>query len=160
MKLIKADQIVAIGGLTNSLCDAVTAWLTANLPCFESIRTAGPLAKGATADVGRALEGSLGILDKKQLRERYILNVRAYFENVMNDHRGILGIRKGNIEWTKLEEGKDAEVMTTRVHKETTKYDKWFTRQMLRGVETISTVTEFGPAEPFLITVTLYQTLM
>ena len=26
-KIIKADQIVAIGGLTNSLCDGVVEWL-------------------------------------------------------------------------------------------------------------------------------------
>ena len=51
VKHIKADQIVAIGGLTNSLCDAVVEWLQANLPCFKSIRTTDPLAKGATADV-------------------------------------------------------------------------------------------------------------
>ena len=77
----------------------------------------------AAADVGRALEGSLGILDKKQLRERYILNMRAYFENVMVDKHDILGIRRGHIEWTKLQEGKDAEAMSTKVHKATTKYD-------------------------------------
>ena len=61
---------------------------------------------------------------------------------------------------TKLEEGKDAEVMLTKVHKETTKYDKWFIQQMLRGVETICAVTELAPAEPFLNTVMFYQTLM
>ena len=37
-KNIKADQIVAIGGLTNSLCDGVVAWFQTNLPCFKSIR--------------------------------------------------------------------------------------------------------------------------
>ena len=53
-KHIKADQIVAIGGLKNSPCDGVVAWLQANLPCFDSIRTTVPLTKGATADVVRA----------------------------------------------------------------------------------------------------------
>ena len=104
-------------------------------------------------------EESLGILDKKQLRERYILNMRTYFGNVMVDQRGILGIRKGNIEWTKLQEGKDAEVITTKVHRATTKYDKWFVRQMLRSVEIISALTEFAPdAEPLVGTVMLFQT--
>ena len=32
--------------------------------------------------------------------------------------------------------------MTTKVHKATTKYDKWFVRQMLRSVETICTLTD------------------
>ena len=106
-------------------------------------------------------EESLGILDKKQLRERYILNMRTYFGNVMVDQRGILGIRKGNIEWTKLQEGKDAEVITTKVHRATTKYDKWFVRQMLRSVEIISALTEFAPDdEPLVDTVMLFQTMM
>ena len=87
--------------------------------------------------------------------------MRAYMDELMTDERCILGTRKGNVQWTKLEEGKDAEVMTTKVHKETTKYDKWSIRQMLRGVETICAVTEFAPAdEPFLNTVMLYQVLM
>ena len=60
----------------------------------------------------------------------------------------------------KVEDGKDDEVMTTKINKETTKFDKWFIRQMLRGVETISAVTELGPAEPFLSTMMLYQELM
>jgi len=75
--------------------------------------------------------------------------------------RGILGIRNGNIEWTKLKEGKDAEVMTTKVHEATTKYDKWSVRQMLRSVEIISTLTEFAPDdEPLVDTVMLFQTMM
>ena len=120
LKIIKADQLVAIGGLTNSLCDGVVAWLQANLPCFKSM----PLAKGATADVARALEGSLGVLNAKSLRERYVTNMRVYMDELMTDERRILGTRKGDVQWTKREEGKDAEVMTTRVHKEATKYDK------------------------------------
>ena len=54
--------------------------------------------------------------------------MRAYFDNAMVDKHGILGIRKGHIEWTKLQEGKDAAAMSTKVHKATTKYDKWFVR--------------------------------
>ena len=80
-KFIKADRIVAIGGLTNSLCDAVVEWLQANLPCFKSTRTSEPLAKGATADVGRALEESLGVIDLKTMRARYVANMRAYMES-------------------------------------------------------------------------------
>ena len=34
--------------------------------------------------------------------------------------------------------------MTTKVHKATTKYDKWSVRQMLRSVEIISALTEFA----------------
>ena len=80
----------------------------------------------------------------------------------MTDQRGILGIRKGNIEWTNLQEGKDAEVMTTKVHKETTKFDKWFIRQMLRTVETICALTEFASQDPDALqgTVLLYQGMM
>ena len=98
--------------------------LQANLPCFKSIRTTEPLAKGATADVARALEESLGVLNAKSLRERYVTNMRVYMDELMTDERRILGTRKGDVQWTKREEGKDAEVMTTRVHKEATKYDK------------------------------------
>ena len=160
LKFVTAMQIVAIGGLTNLLCDAAEAWLKANMGAyFDGIRTTGNIAAGA-ADVGRALEESLGILDKKQLHERYILHVRAYFGKVMNDHRGILGIRKGNIEWTKLEEGKDAEAMTNKVHKATTKYGKWSVRQMLRSVEIISALTEFAPVGAIANTVMLFQTMM
>ena len=86
--------------------------------------------------------------EEKKLRERYILNMRAYIDNVMGDKRDILGIRKGNIEWTKLQEGKDAELMTTKVHKETTKFNKWFIRQMLRAVETICALTESASQDP------------
>ena len=100
------------------------------------------MAKGATTDVARALEENLGVLNAMSLRERYVTNMRTYTDELMTDERCILGTRKGDVQWTKLEEGKDAEVMTTRVHKDTTKYDKWFIRQMLRGVETISAVTE------------------
>ena len=128
VKHIKVDQIVAIGGLTNSLCDAVTAWLTANISCFESIRTTELLAKGATADVGRALEESLAVLDLKTVRERYVTNMRAYMDELMTDERCILRTRKGHVQRTKLEEGKEAEMMTTKVHKETTKSDKWCIR--------------------------------
>ena len=73
-----------------------------------------------TADVARALEGSLGYLNPKTLRERYVTNMRAHAEELMTDKRCILGTRMGNMQWTKLEEGKDAEVMLTKVHKETT----------------------------------------
>ena len=48
-KNANASEIVAVGGLTNSLCNAVCAWLTDNMPCFKSIRTEEQLAKGATA---------------------------------------------------------------------------------------------------------------
>ena len=93
LKLAKATQIVAIGGLTNSLCDAVEAWLKTNMgACFGGIRTTGKTTAGA-ADFGRALGESLDILDKKQLRERYILNMRAHFGKVMDDKRGILGVK-------------------------------------------------------------------
>jgi hypothetical protein len=95
--------------------------------CFDGIRATGTTTAGA-ADVSHALEESAGILDNKTLRERYIVNMRAYSDKLMADQRGILGIRKGNIEWTKLQEGKDAEAMSTKVHKATTKYDKWFVR--------------------------------
>ena len=57
VKNAKAPEIVAVGGLPKSLCVAVTAWLTASMPCFKSIRTTEQLVKGATlrseADVGR-----------------------------------------------------------------------------------------------------------
>ena len=53
LKNIKADQIVAIGGLTNSLCEAVVAWLQANMSaCFDGIRTTATTTAGAAA-VGR-----------------------------------------------------------------------------------------------------------
>ena len=42
----------------------------------------------------------------------------------MVDNRDILGIRRGEIEWTKPQEGKDAEAMSTKFHKATTKYHK------------------------------------
>ena len=42
----------------------------------------------------------------------------------MVDNRDILGIRRGHIGWTKLQEGKDVEAMSTKVHKATTKYHK------------------------------------
>jgi len=53
LKLAKATQIVAIGGLTASLCDAaVEAWLKINMgACFGGIRTTGKTTAGA-ADVG------------------------------------------------------------------------------------------------------------
>ena len=101
----------------------------ANMPCFKSIRTTDILAKGATArseaDVGRALEESLAVLDPKTVRERYVTNMRAYMDELITDKRGILGIRKGNVQWTKVEDGKDNKVMTTKINKETTAFDKW-----------------------------------
>ena len=50
--------------------------------------------------------------------------------------------------------------MTTKINKETTEFDKWWIRQMLRGVETICAVTEFGPNTEILNTMMLYQDLM
>ena len=149
VKNVNASEIVAVGGLTNSLCNAVCAWLTDNMPCFKSIRTEEQLAKGATprseADVGRALEESLGVLDPETMRERYVANMRAYADELIANKRCLLGIREGNVKWTKVEEGKDDEVMATTIKKETTRFDKWWIRQLLRGVETICVVTEFGP---------------
>ena len=75
------------------------------MPCFESIRTTELLAKGATADVGRALEESLGVLDPKEVRERYVTNMRAQAGELLTDKRCILGTRKSNVQWTKVEEG-------------------------------------------------------
>ena len=164
VKNINADQIVAVGGLTNSPCVAVTAWLTANMPCFKSIRTSEMLAKGATprseADVGRAIEESLGVLNQTQLRRRYVANMRAYADELMTNERCLLGIREGNVQWTKVVKGQENEVMTTKINKETTAFDKWWIRQLLRGVEAICVVTEFGPITEFLNTMVLYQLLM
>jgi hypothetical protein len=87
--------------------------------------------------------------------------MRAHAEELPTDKTCILGTRMGNMQWTKLEEGKDAEAMLTKVHEETTKYVKWLIQQMLRGVETICAITEFAPQdEPFVNTVMLYQVLM
>ena len=58
--------------------------------------------------------------------------------------RCLLGIREGNVKWTKVEEGKDDELMATTIKKETTRFDKWWIRQLLRGVETICVVTELS----------------
>ena len=78
LKVVKAAQIVAIGGLTNSLCEAVHAWLKANMGvCFDGIRTTETTTSGAT-DVSRTLEESVGILDKKTLCERYVTNTCAH----------------------------------------------------------------------------------
>ena len=119
------------------------------------------MAKGATANVARALEESLCVLHPKTLRARYVTNMRAYMNELMTDERCILGTRKDHVQRTKLEEGKEAEMMTTKVYKETTKFDKWCIRQMLRGVETICTLTEFASQdEPILNTVMLYHVLM
>ena len=113
--------------------------------------------------MSRALEESLGIVDNGILRGRYVTNMRAHMNELMTDKRSILGIRKGNMQWSKLEEGKDAEVMmTTKVHRETTKFDKRFIRQMLRGVGTICVLTEFASQDPDALqgTVLRYQCLM
>ena len=163
VKHIKADQIVAIGGLANSICADVIAWLTAKMPCFKSIRTAEPLAKGATprseVDVGRALEESLAVLNPKQLRERYVTNMRAYFAELMTNERGLLGIREGDVQWTNKKD--QVEAFTATINKETTAFDKWWIRQLLRGVETICTITEFKPyAKDFLNTMMVYTDLM
>ena len=48
---------------------------------------------------------------------------------------------------------------STKVHQATTKYDKWFVRQMLRSVEIISALTEFGE-QTIENTVMLFQTMM
>jgi len=148
VKHINACDIVAVGGLTNSLCNAVCAWLTDNMPCFKSIRTEEQLTKGATprseADVGRALEESLGILDLELCRKRFVVNMRAYADELMTNQRLLLGIREGELKWTKVEEGKENEEITATINKATTKFDKWWIRQLLRTCETICTVTEFG----------------
>ena len=148
VKHVNACDIVAVGGLTNSLCNAVCAWLTEKMPCFKSIRTEEQLAKGATprseADVGRALEESLGILDPELLRKRFVTNMRAYADELIANRRCLLGIREGTVKWTKVEEEKDDEEMVTKIKKETTKFDKWWIRQLLRACETICAVTEFG----------------
>ena len=72
------------------------------------------------------------------------------------------GIRKGNIEWTKLQEGKDAEKVTTKVNGATKNYDKWFIRQMFRAVGTICALTEFASedGESLKNTVMLLQIMM
>ena len=44
--------------------------------------------------------------------------------------------------------------------KATTAFDKWWIRQLLRGVETICVVTEFGPNTEFQNTMKIYQDLM
>ena len=164
VKNVKAPENVATCGLTNSLCDTVTAWLSSNTPCFKSIRTTEILAKGATprseADVERALEESLAVLDPKKFCERYVTNMRAYNDELITNKRGLLGICEGNVQWTKVVEGEENEVMTTTIKKKTTQYDTWWIRQMLRGVETICAVTEFGPNTEFLNTMMLYQDLM
>ena len=148
VKHVNACDIVAVGGLTNSLCNAVCAWLTEKMPCFKSIRTEEQLTKGATprseADVGRALEESLGILDLELLRKRFVTNMRAYADELIANRRCLLGIREGTVKWTKVEEEKDDEEMVTKINKETTKFDKWWIRQLLRACETICAVTEFG----------------
>ena len=148
VKHVNACDIVAVGGLTNSLCNAVCAWLTDNMPCFQSIRTEEQLTKGATprseADVGRALEESLGILDLELCRKRFVTNMRAYADELITNQRCLLGIREGDVKWTKVEEGKEDEEITTTINKATTKFDKWWIRQLLRTCETICAVTEFG----------------
>ena len=148
VKHVNACDIVAVGGLTNSLCNAVCAWLTDNMPCFKSIRTEEQLAKGATprseADVGRALEESLGILDLALCRKRFVVNMRAYADELITNQRLLLGIREGELKWTKVEEGKEDEEITATINKATTKFDKWWIRQLLRTCETICAVTEFG----------------
>ena len=148
VKHVNACDIVAVGGLTNSLCNAVCAWLTEKMPCFQSIRTEEQLTKGATprseADVGRALEESLGILDLELCRKRFVTNMRAYADELIANRRCLLGIREGELKWTKVEEGKEDEEITTTINKATTKFDKWWIRQLLRTCETICAVTEFG----------------
>ena len=148
VKHINACDIVAVGGLTNSLCNAVCAWLTDNMPCFKSIRTEEQLTKGATprseADVGRALEESLGILDLELCRKRFVTNMRAYADELIANRRCLLGIREGDVTWTKVEEGKEDEEITATINKATTKFDKWWIRQLLRTCETICTVTELS----------------
>ena len=171
VKNVNASEVVAVGGLTNSLCVAVCAWLTANMPCFKSIRTEEQLVKGATArseaDVGRALEERLGVLNAKKMRERYVVIMRAYTGALIANKRCLLGIREGNVKWTKVEEEQENEAMTTAIKKETTRFDKWWIRQLLRGVVTICVVTEFGPktnnlgdAAGTLNLMTIYQDLM
>ena len=151
VKHVNACDIVAVGGLTNSLCKAVCAWLTEKMPCFQSIRTEEQLTKGATprseADVGRALEESLGILDLELCRKRFVTNMRAYADELIANRRCLLGIREGTVKWTKVhkaEEEKEDEEITTKIDRETTKFDKWWIRQLLRACETICAVTEFG----------------
>ena len=148
VKHVNACDIVAVGGLTNSLCNAVCAWLTENMPCFQSTRTEEQLTKGATprseADVGRAIEESLGILDTDLSRKRFVTNMRAYADELITNRRCLLGIREGDVTWTKVEEGKKDEEITTTIDKATTNFDKWWIRQLLRTCETICAVTEFG----------------
>ena len=69
--------------------------------------------------------------------------MRAYTDELIANERGLLGIREGNVQWTKVEENEENEVMTSKINKATTAYDKWPIRQLLRGVETICVVTEF-----------------
>jgi hypothetical protein len=150
VKNVNAADIVAVGGLTNSLCKAVNKWLTDNMPCFKSIRTEEQLAKPNTArseaDVGRALEESLGVLDTKKVRERYLANMRAYADELIANERCLIVIREGqNFKWTKVEEGKEDEEMLATINKETTAFDEWWVRQLLRAHETICYLVEFGP---------------
>ena len=87
LKVVKAAQIVAIGGLTNSLCEAAGAWLKANMgACVDGTRTTGTATAGA-ASVPRALKESLGIVHNDILRERYVTNMRAYSDKLMTDQR-------------------------------------------------------------------------
>jgi hypothetical protein len=109
----------------------------------------GSRAPGSKArtevDAGRALEESLGVLKPQKLRERYAANMRAYAGKLIANERCLLGIREGNFKWTKVEEGKEDELMASKINKATTAFDKWWIRQLIRGHETISVVTEYGP---------------
>ena len=107
------------------------------------------------------------VLDPGTMRQRYVANMRAYTDELIANKRCLLGIREGNVKWTKVEEEQDDEVMATAIKKETTRFDKWWIRQLLRGVETICVVTEFGPrtnnfGDPVktLSLMTLYEDLM
>ena len=166
---INASEIVAIGGLANSICADVIAWLTANMPCYKSIRTAEQLAEGTKPraaprvahDAGRAIEESLAVLDAETLRERYVSNMRAYSDELMANKRCLLGFREGTVKWTKVEEGKENVLMSTTIKKATTDFDKWWIRQLLRTVETICVITEFQPkASHFTNAMIFFQTLM
>ena len=92
----------------------------------------------------RALEESLGILDLALCRKRFVVNMRAYADELITNQRLLLGIREGELKWTKVEEGKENEEITATINKATTKFDKWWIRQLLRTCETICAVTEFG----------------
>ena len=156
---MKAENIIEIGGGCNSLCGKVNKWLKEHMGVYYAgLDKPDANADNKEVDPGRAVERMLGILDVHELRKEHLEAMKTYCDGLQEDEKRankLFGIRKGRMDWNMITkrsanlEKKPHETVknSIAVSKETTEYDKWFVKQLIRSCNIINTICEFGDKE-------------